>query len=58
MRARRNKAQAESPWPHQLRLSEPTGMGALASRFQKAGGREGNGRRPGGTLVLSAAAMP
>ena len=33
--------QAESPFrPHHLRFSEPTGMRALASRSQKAGGRK------------------
>ena len=41
MLARLNKVQAELPFrPHHLRFSEPTGMRALASRSQKAGGRE------------------
>ena len=41
MLARLNKVQAESPFrPHRLRFSEPAGMRALASRSQKAGGRE------------------
>ena len=56
--ARLKKAQAKPFRPHHQHFSEPTGMRVLAFAPERRVVENGNGRLPGGTLVLFAAATP